>query len=136
MLLVSLQIPTRISMATEGMTASDVSVETSGGEEATSSADVGLNAKIAEMDNLLKTYMEELEHMKEKVKEYEAAKKVDVRESEEKLKPIDIQDVKKPDEYDGDTKTFTVWLERFKDILDQQARVLGGGDQEDRGEEE
>ena len=36
---------------------------------------------------------------------------------EEKLKPIDATDVKKPGEYDGDTKHFLEWYALFKDLL-------------------
>ena len=34
-----------------------------------------------------------------------------------KLPAIDIKDVKKPDEYDGDEKHFTMWYTRFKNLL-------------------
>ena len=34
-----------------------------------------------------------------------------------KLPSIDIKDVKKPDEYDGDEKQFFLWYPRFKNLL-------------------
>lgn len=34
-----------------------------------------------------------------------------------KLKPIDIKDIEKPDKYDGNIKNFNVWYERLKDLL-------------------
>ena len=39
------------------------------------------------------------------------------KDYEEKLKPIDAKDVKKPGEYDGDTKHFLEWYALFKDLL-------------------
>ena len=36
---------------------------------------------------------------------------------EDKLKPIDVKDIKKPTEYDGKVDEFTAWYERLKDLL-------------------
>ena len=33
------------------------------------------------------------------------------------LPAIDVKDVKKPEEYDGDEKTFSVWYSRFRGLL-------------------
>ena len=42
-------------------------------------------------------------------------------EKPEKLKPIDLKDLKKPEEFDG-TKDFHLWYERFKDLLGNRNR--------------
>ena len=36
---------------------------------------------------------------------------------EDKLKPIDVKDIKKPTEYDGKVDEFTAWYESLKDLL-------------------
>ena len=36
---------------------------------------------------------------------------------DQRMPTIDVKDVKRPDEYDGDEKNFTVWYQRFKGLL-------------------
>ena len=58
----------------------------------------------------INTLMEELKEIKRKDKEHNP-------EPPKKLPSIDIKDVKKPDEYDGDEKQFPTWYPRFKNLL-------------------
>ena len=54
-------------------------------------------------------------------------------QSKIQLPTIDVKDVKKPEEYDGDEIFFLIWYQRFQRIIDQQAffvdrRVRCSGD--------
>ena len=58
------------------------------------------------------------------VQELMEIKKKDNKEPDDKSKPrdlrmptIDVKDVKKPEEYDGDEKSFPIWYQRFKGLL-------------------
>ena len=35
----------------------------------------------------------------------------------DKLKPIDIKDIERPDKYDNQAATFNTWFDKFKDLL-------------------
>ena len=43
--------------------------------------------------------------------------KNDDKYDKSRLKPVDVKDIKKPEEYDGDTKQFAEWFERIKELL-------------------
>ena len=78
-------------------------------------ADTGNVEKMAEQ---IVKLLERIESLEAKL-----ANKIDTADSKEsdtkpgKPKPLDIKDVKKPDEYNGDTKNFKIWFERLKDLM-------------------
>ena len=37
-----------------------------------------------------------------------------------KLKPIDVKDIEKPDKYDNKNAKFSIWYERFRDLLENR----------------
>ena len=39
------------------------------------------------------------------------------KHKDQRMPTIDIKDVKKPEEYDGDEKSFPIWYQRFKGLL-------------------
>ena len=45
------------------------------------------------------------------------SKEADTREDPEKLKPIDIKDIEKPDKYDDNISKFNIWFDKFRDLL-------------------
>ena len=79
---------------------------------------------VADMANQIKKLLDKIEDLEAKL-----ANKIDGKSGEGhkdskdfvdrigRPKPIDIKDVKKPDEYGGDPKNFRVWFERLKDLL-------------------
>ncbi len=80
---------------------------------AASSGDGGLEA-------LVKTLVAKIEALEAKIAGHDA-QKGDKNEGSNKsairLRPIDIKDVKKPQEYSGKVQDFVVWYERLKDLL-------------------
>ena len=62
-----------------------------------------------------------LEDLKNKVIELEKELKVKdekiEKEDHDKLKPIDIKDIEKPDKYDNNTSKFNTWFDKFRDLL-------------------
>jgi len=82
----------------------DVSKTPEGAEEDLKYIIVALKLEIKEM----KEMMNETQGKKEEYKNDDKANR---------LKPVDVKDIKKPEEYDGDTKQFVEWFERLKELL-------------------
>ena len=56
----------------------------------------------------------EIKEMKERMDSMQGRKEETKNDDKSRLKPVDVKDIKKPEEYDGDTKQFVEWLERTK----------------------
>ena len=57
----------------------------------------------------------EIEELKKRLQDKTESKTFE--KDDEKLRPIDMKDIKKPTEYDGKVDEFTAWYERLKDLL-------------------
>ena len=78
-------------------------------------------------NNTIATLLKRIEDLEAKLSQQE--KKPEEKENVDKFakpKPIDIKDVKKPEEYNGDATKFRVWFERFQDLLFHRAEAWGG----------
>ena len=77
-------------------------------------------------NNTIATLLKRIEDLEAKLSQQE--KKPEEKENVDKFakpKPIDIKDVKKPEEYNGDATKFRVWFERFQDLLFHRAEAWG-----------
>ena len=70
-----------------------------------------LNRRMEEQDKALNARLQKFIDDKDDKKK---------KHHDDHLKSLDVKDLKKPDEYDGEEKSFILWYARLKDLL--QAR--------------
>ena len=70
-----------------------------------------LNRRMEEQDKALNALLQKFIDDKDDKKK---------KHHDDHLKSLDVKDLKKPDEYDGEEKSFILWYARLKDLL--QAR--------------
>ena len=68
----------------------------------------------------IRSLMDKIKELESKLNQkYDSGK-----EEKEKLKPIEMKDIEKPDKYDNNTIKFNTWFDKFRDLFDEQAREL------------
>ena len=55
--------------------------------------------------------------LEERLTQHPNDAEINGREKYEKLKPIDIKDIERPDKYDNQPTKFNMWYDKFKDLL-------------------
>ena len=66
---------------------------------------------------LIKDLIDRIADLENKLKYYQTDTEGSIKEKEDKLKPIDIKDIERPDKYDNQPTKFNMWYDKFKDLL-------------------
>ena len=90
--------------------------------------------RMGEMMDRIKDLEEKLAKKEKDTERADADNKNDRDKDDKlKLKPIDIKDVKKPEEYSGEPKKFQVWYDRLQDLMINRHESWGSHLQGHRG---
>ena len=65
--------------------------------------------------DILENLKNKINALEEKLKEKEGSKRE--HDDSDRLKPIDIKDIEKPDKYDNNISKFNTWFDKFRDLL-------------------